>query len=201
MDSARGALVIEVQPGSPAMAAGLKPMDVVLGINEQAVDKSTDLPVISSRLPAGKPASLRVWRERAEIEVRVDIAGQPVAAAESRKYCHAFIQFVGKPGGVRSKVWENSGSDGSQDAMTATLATFVVHMRQQQPKTWHDFTASPIQCDMNSGFCYASTLRHFGTSQLAGQFCKTTREEAETEWTGLVARDPMMEVIAWPAAQ
>lgn len=124
----------------------------------------------------------------------------PVAAAGSRKYCHAFIQFVGKPGGVRSKVWENSGSDGSQDAMTATLATFAVHMRQQQ-KTWHDFTASPIQCDMNSGFCYASALRHFGTSQLAGQFCKTTREEAETEWIRLTERDRAMEIITWPVAQ
>ena len=124
----------------------------------------------------------------------------PVAAAGSRKYCYAFIQFVGKPGGVRSKVWENSGSDGSQDAMTVTLASFAVHMRQQQ-KTWHDFTASPIQCDMNSGFCYASALRHFGTSQLAGQFCKTTREEAETEWTQLTERDRAMEIITWPVAQ
>lgn len=81
MDTARGALVIEVQPGSPAVAAGLKSMDVVLSINQQAVDQFTDLPLISSRLPAGKPASLRVWRERAEHEVRVDVAGQPVAAA------------------------------------------------------------------------------------------------------------------------
>lgn len=124
-----------------------------------------------------------------------------VPPAGSRKYCHAFIQFVGKPGGVRGKVWENSGSDGSQAGMTATLATFVVHMRQQQPERWHDFTASPIECDMNSGFCYATAPRHFGTSQLAGQFCKTTREEAETDWTRLVGIHKEMEIIAWPGAR
>lgn len=80
MDNARGALVIEVLPGSPAMAAGLKAMDVVLGINGQTVNLFTDLPVISSRLPVGKQASLRVWRDRTQQVVLVNIAG-PVAAA------------------------------------------------------------------------------------------------------------------------
>ena len=227
MDKARGALVIEVQQDSPAMAAGLKPMDVVLGINQQTVEQATDLPVISSRLPAGKPASLRVWRERAEHQVRVDIAGAPMAAAAqagadiaapnaapastaavppvsaagSRTYCHAFIQRVGKPGGVHSTVWENSGSDGSQAAMATTLTAFAADMRQLQPKTWHDFTASAVQCDMNTAFCFASALRHFGTSQIAGQFCKDTREEADADWARLSERDRTMEVVAWPVAR
>ena len=225
MDTAHGALVIEVLQGSPAMAAGLKAMDVVLSINEQAVNLFSDLPEISSRLPPGKQASLRVWRERAQQVVLVNIAGpvadpaqagsvatpsnvpvstfvsSPVAVGGSRKYCHAFMQFVGKPGGIRSKVWENSGSDGSQAAMTASLAAFVVHMRQLQPRTWHDFTASPVQCDMNSGFCNASVLRHFGTSQIAGQFCRATRQEAETEWIRLTERDQAMAFVAWPPAQ
>lgn len=225
MDTARGALVIEVLQGSPAMVAGLKAMDVVLGINEEVVNQFSDLTAISSRLPAGTQASLRVWRERAEQVVLVDIAGPVVAAAQSvgmaapnsdpasmassssmsadgsRKYCHAFIQFVGKPGGVSSKVWENRGSDGSQAAMTATLTSFAAHMRQLQPKTWHEFAASPVQCDMNSGFCHANVLRHFGTSQIAGQFCKATREEAESEWTRLTGSDQGMEIVPWPALQ
>ncbi|MBS1219899.1 MAG: hypothetical protein H6R21_3032 [Proteobacteria bacterium] len=75
MDTAHGALVIEVLPGSPAMAAGLKAMDVVLGVNEQAVNLFSDLPEISSRLPRGRQASLRVWRERAQRVVLVSIAG------------------------------------------------------------------------------------------------------------------------------
>jgi hypothetical protein len=203
MDRPRGALVIEVLGGGPAMAAGVKPMDVVLSIDGHAVNLFSDLPVISSRLQAGKRASLRVWRDRAEQEVMVDIAGPaaPIAQAGNRKHCHAFMQFVGKPGGVRSKVWENSGSDGSQAAMAATLTAFAAHMRRLQPETWHEFSASPVQCDMNSGFCYASALRHFGTSQLAGQFCKATREEADAEWALLAERDRTIEIVPWPAAQ
>ena len=225
MDKARGALVIEVLQGSPAMAAGLRPMDVVLSINEQAVNLYSDLPVISSRLPAGKQASLRILRARAERLVLVDIAGSLAAAAQeggvaaltdtsssatlvppvptvgSRKFCHVFIQYVGKPGGVRTKVWENIGSDGSQTAMTTTLTAFAAHMRQLQPKTWHDFSAAPLQCFKDSGFCTATSLRHFGTSQLAGQFCEATREEAEAGWARLSKGDSGVEIIAWPAAK
>ena len=53
MDRARGALVVETLTGSPAEAAGIKPLDVVLSINQQAVNQFADLPVIVSRLPAG----------------------------------------------------------------------------------------------------------------------------------------------------
>lgn len=224
MDRARGALVIEVQKGHPAEAAGLKPMDVVLGINRQTLAQATDLPALISHLPAGAPVTVQLWRERAGHEVRVDLPGQPTAvtaqagtasapsmdtpatiaaapAAAVGKYCHVFLQFVSKPGGVRSKVWENRDSDGSEAAMTATLAAFAAHMHQQQPKVWHEFAGRPARCDMNIGYCYASVVRHFGgTSQIAGQFCKNTREEAEADWARLTQKGDGMEIVAWPVA-
>jgi hypothetical protein len=44
-------------------------------------------------------------------------------------------------------------------------------------------------------------VRHFGgTSQIAGQFCKSTREEAEVEWTRLTAKSAAMEIVDWPVA-
>lgn len=85
--------------------------------------------------------------------------------------------------------------------MTATLTAFAAHMRQLQPKTWHEFTASPAHCDLNSRVCFASVIRRFGTSQIAAQVCKTTREEAETEWVGRVEHEPAMEIVPWPAAK
>jgi len=224
MDRARGALVIEVLKGSPAEAAGLKPMDVVLGINRQAVEQATDLPAMTRRLPAGTPVTLQLWRERAEHEVRVELPGMPAAATAetgsavapptqitatataapstgSGKYCHAFLQFVSKPRGVRSKVWENPESDGSEAAMAATLAAFAAHMHQLQPKVWHEFAGHPARCDMNIGYCYTSVVRHFGgTSQIAGQFCKNTREEAEADWARLTQNGAGMEIVAWPVA-
>ncbi|GAA0889411.1 PDZ domain-containing protein [Rhodanobacter soli] len=224
MDRARGALVVTVKKGHPADAAGIKPMDVVLGVNQQTVNQFTDLPVLVSRLPAGMPHTLQLWRERAEHEVRIELSGAAAAipaptgaaiapstgataagttapAAGVGKYCHVFLQFVSKPGGVRSKVWENRDSDGSEAAMMTTLAAFTTHMHQQQPKVWHEFAGHRQQCDMNLGYCYASVVRRFGgTSQIAGQFCKSTLEEAEADWERLNRNSSGMEIIAWPAA-
>lgn len=71
MDRARGALVITVKKDHPGDAAGIKPVDVVLGLNQQAVNQFTELSVLVSRLPAGTPYTLQVWRERAEHEVQI----------------------------------------------------------------------------------------------------------------------------------
>jgi len=224
MDRARGALVVETLKGSPAEAAGIKPLDVVLSINQQAVNQFADLIAITSRLPAGTSVTLQLWRERAEHEVRVALSGQPATvaaqagtviapsmgapatvtaapAAGASKYCHVFMQFVSKPGGVHSKVWENRDSDWSEAAMTATLTAFTAHMHQQQPKVWHEFAGHSPKCDMNLGYCYNMVVRHFGgKSQIAGQLCKRTREEAEADWARLTQNSPGMEIVAWPVA-
>jgi len=222
MDRARGALVVETLKGSPAEAAGIKPMDVVLGINQQAVNQFADLPPMANRLPAGTPVTLQLWRERAEHELRIELPGQAAAvilqtgttiapstditaastaapAAGVSKYCHVFMQFVSKPGGVHSKVWENRDSDGSEAAMISTLAAFTAHMHRQQPKVWQDFASRAPRCDLNLGYCYSMLVRHFGGgSQIAGQFCKSTREEAEADWARLTQNSPEMEIAAWP---
>lgn len=125
----------------------------------------------------------------------------PAPASADRKYCYAFIHLVGKPGGVRSHVWENDPADGSQAAMVATLAGFIAHMREQQPDRWQDFTASPVGCDVARGFCYASAFRGSRVSKIAGQFCKAKREEAEADWTRLPTEDQDLQTIAWPAAR
>ena len=44
-------------------------------------------------------------------------------------------------------------------------------------------------------------VRHFGgTSQIAGQFCKSTREEAEADWARIAQNSPGMEIVDWPVA-
>lgn len=85
--------------------------------------------------------------------------------------------------------------------MLATLAAFTAYMHQQQPNVWHEFTKPPPQCDMNIGYCYNMVVRHFGgTSQIAAQFCKSTREEAEADWARIAQNSPGMEIVDWPVA-
>jgi len=63
LDKARGALVSSVEPGSSADAAGLKPGDVILGVNGDAVAESVDLPRIIGEMRPGTDIKLDIWRD------------------------------------------------------------------------------------------------------------------------------------------
>ena len=62
LDKPRGALVAQVEPGSPADKAGVKPGDVILGFNGKAIDQSNQLPPLVAQMKPGTPAQLEVWR-------------------------------------------------------------------------------------------------------------------------------------------
>ncbi|MFD1259587.1 DegQ family serine endoprotease [Entomomonas asaccharolytica] len=58
-----GALVVDVLPDGPAAKSGLQVGDVVLSVNDQAINRSADLPHIVGMLNAGQKANLQVVRE------------------------------------------------------------------------------------------------------------------------------------------
>ncbi|HOB45554.1 MAG TPA: Do family serine endopeptidase, partial [Zoogloea sp.] len=64
LDKPTGALVANVESGSPAEKAGLLPGDVVLGVNGQKVDSSADLPRIIGDQKPGSVVRLSIWRDR-----------------------------------------------------------------------------------------------------------------------------------------
>lgn len=81
-----GALVSYVEPGGAAAKGGLKPGDVILGVQGREVIQAADALGFIADLPPGKSALLQIWRDRAEqlIEVIVDRFETPqprVAAA------------------------------------------------------------------------------------------------------------------------
>ena len=63
MTKSEGALVANVEPGSPADKAGLHSGDVVLSVNGKNVDDSSDLPRIIGQMHPGSKASVKVWRK------------------------------------------------------------------------------------------------------------------------------------------
>ena len=72
--STEGALVVKVQPGSPAEKAGLRPHDVVLALNGKPVRSSADLRNRMGLIPVGDEAELGVRRGGKPIDIRVRIA-------------------------------------------------------------------------------------------------------------------------------
>jgi len=66
MKEARGAAVVDVTAGSPAEKAGLRPDDVVIGVDGRPIEDNSDLSrYIASKAP-GTTVSLRVLREGSE---------------------------------------------------------------------------------------------------------------------------------------
>ena len=61
--SPEGALVANVEPGSPAEQAGLKPGDVIRRLNGRNIVASGDLPAMIGIALPGEKVALEVWRE------------------------------------------------------------------------------------------------------------------------------------------
>jgi len=74
LDRPRGALVSSVQSGSPGEKAGIKPGDVVLGVNGHVIERSSELPAIIARIKPGTDTQLEIWRGGKQQEIGVKVA-------------------------------------------------------------------------------------------------------------------------------
>jgi serine protease Do len=74
LESSDGALIAAVEPGGPADKAGLKPGDVVLAYNGQAIDDPNKLPRLVAETKPGASASLKVWRNGKAEDVKFTAA-------------------------------------------------------------------------------------------------------------------------------
>ena len=77
LDEAKGALVAEVTPDSPAASAGFKQGDVVLSYGGHQIDKLRDLTSAVADTRAGTGVDVVVWRDGGEKTLKVEIAQMP----------------------------------------------------------------------------------------------------------------------------
>ncbi len=74
LDRPRGALVTVVRPNSPALAAGVKPNDIIISFNRRPVNTVRDLTRAVAETPVGATAPMVVIRDqkRVTLSVKVD---------------------------------------------------------------------------------------------------------------------------------
>ena len=75
LDRPRGALIAEIQEGSPAAKGGLQVSDVVLKFDGKAVENSGDLPRIVGNTKPGSKVAVQVWRKGGLKELSI-VTGQ-----------------------------------------------------------------------------------------------------------------------------
>ncbi len=89
LETKEGALVHNVQPGTPAEEAGLKVYDVILAIDGKPVKDSNDLKFKIAEIPPGKEIELKIFRDGEVKKLKAKIAelepeeeAQPQATAD-----------------------------------------------------------------------------------------------------------------------
>jgi serine protease Do len=114
MKTATGALVTQVEKGSPAEAAGLKAGDVVLKLDGKAIERSGELARRIAETKPGTRATLELWREGAAKEVAVTVGeakDAKVAAAAAQPAAQGKLGVAVRPLSAEERK-ENGGTDG-----------------------------------------------------------------------------------------
>ncbi|MDD1649328.1 MAG: DegQ family serine endoprotease [Methylococcaceae bacterium] len=97
-----GALVGMVSPDGPGAKAEIKPGDIILALNGQAVRDSRELPPRVADLKPGSEATLTVWRDGKSIDIKLSVAEledkSPVpSAAGTDKADHGRLGLAVRP--------------------------------------------------------------------------------------------------------
>jgi serine protease Do len=86
LDSATGAVVTTVEPGSPAEKAGLKPGDVILAYNGKKIEDPNELPRLVAATKPGDKAEVELWRNGKHERTTVTVGEFPsdIKSADAR---------------------------------------------------------------------------------------------------------------------
>lgn len=110
LDKPIGALVSDVEPGSPADEGGLKPSDIVIEFNGDEVTDSGTLPQLVGRVAPGSKVRLVVMREGKKKRIRVTLGereldenGMPVPSRKLGAYGLDRLGLKVEPSRARGK--------------------------------------------------------------------------------------------------
>ncbi|MEO5896678.1 MAG: trypsin-like peptidase domain-containing protein [Vicinamibacterales bacterium] len=81
----KGVLVMSINPRAPAAAAGLRPGDVIVGVNGTTLDNASHFIRLLSDAPIGSTATLNIIRNRRKTTVNVQVDASQPSSARARR--------------------------------------------------------------------------------------------------------------------
>lgn len=138
----KGAVVRQVQPDTPADKAGLKTYDVIRKVNGEEVLNASDLVrKVSSHSP-GTTVKLELWRERAAIEVDVNLTERNVVADRKateesvlglkvRELSQSILERLGIVGSTKGVVVVEVEAGSPSEEARLTEGDIIIEVAQQ----------------------------------------------------------------------
>ncbi|MBQ9619144.1 MAG: Do family serine endopeptidase [Neisseriaceae bacterium] len=71
LDRPRGAVIVQITPNGPASKTSLQVGDIILEVNGEIVETSTDLPIIIGYSAPGSTVQLKIWRNASTVDMPV----------------------------------------------------------------------------------------------------------------------------------
>ena len=78
----RGVVISDLTPGAPAIAAGLRPYDVIVSVNAEKIENAQDLTAKITSIAVGGKAKIAFLRGGKQQEVTVQVSERPILGQE-----------------------------------------------------------------------------------------------------------------------
>ena len=120
LDRPRGALVAQVGEGTPAELAGIKPGDIIVEVDGEAIEISSDLPHVIGLISPGSQVTLKLIRDGDEESIVVEIGALEADEMPS------VVASTSEPGILRTLGMSLRDLDRTDEAESDLLAGVVV---------------------------------------------------------------------------
>ena len=120
LDRPRGALVAQVGEGTPAELAGIKPGDIIVEVDGEAIEISSDLPHVIGLISPGSQVTLKLIRDGDEKSIVVEIGALEADEMPS------VVASTSEPGILRTLGMSLRDLDRTDEAESDLLAGVVV---------------------------------------------------------------------------